>query len=185
MDWFSVLLLVIFVVLPLVQQFLQKREPQRPDLPEQQDWEALPPMSDRGDGAARRRITKVEDVSPWSEGWGAWPGEAAEQDDDEEMLADEIGMEEPPAPEVLPAQHPPAPLVVSMEPLNVDRAAEHQRFHDRYVARPRAAPPPRPAAAHSPIAAMLRDPQGMRRAVILSEVLGPPRSLQPANPQEE
>lgn len=185
MDWFSVLLLIIFVVLPLVQQFLQKREPPQLPPPEQRDWEwGQPPTSEPGEqGASRRRITKVEDVNSWSEEWGAWPGEAAEQVDDEELFVDLPGAEEP-APEVLPAQHPAPPQVVSMEPLNVDRAAEHQRFHDRYVARPSSAPPPRPTNVHSPIAAMLRERDGVRRAVILSEVLGPPRALQSLEPRE-
>lgn len=59
------------------------------------------------------------------------------------------------------------------EAVAVDRTAEHRRFHDRYVA----APPPVRAARH-PIGDALRDHTSVRRAVVLREVLGPPKSLQ-------
>jgi hypothetical protein len=41
------------------------------------------------------------------------------------------------------------------------------------------APAPRPAQVETSIAALLRSPSGLRNAIILREVFGPPRSLQP------
>ena len=63
-----------------------------------------------------------------------------------------------------------------METLVVDRQAEHDRFHDRYVVPSR---PPAGRIRHPPLAAQIHDPKELRRAIILNEVLGPPRALRP------
>lgn len=73
------------------------------------------------------------------------------------------------------------PAVVSLEPLDVrppaydvepNRAAEHRRFH-RGVA-------PTPSEVQDTAGPLPRlDAAELRRAVLLAEVLGPPRSLRP------
>lgn len=64
--------------------------------------------------------------------------------------------------------------VVSLEPLVVDREREHLRLHQREKA-----PPPRARRRAAPaLDASLRGKGDLRRAIILSEVLGPPKSLQ-------
>lgn len=71
---------------------------------------------------------------------------------------------------VLPAEAE-APAIVSLEQ-EVDWEAAHTRFHQRYVdARPAGRAP-----AHR-LMDELRDPASLRRAVLLAEVLGPPKSM--------
>ncbi|HEX5725892.1 MAG TPA: hypothetical protein VFX98_10535 [Longimicrobiaceae bacterium] len=117
-------------------------------------------------------------------GWGAWPGEESTS---EEVL-DEAEPEEGTAPtesaaatlevaetdrwqaglEEIPAGHG----VVSLEQETVDWTREHERFHQRYVD---AAGTPLPAT-HGALD-VLREPNALRKAVLLAEVLGPPRAL--------
>jgi hypothetical protein len=63
----------------------------------------------------------------------------------------------------------PAALVkrAPVEVATVDRDAEHARFHERIT----------PAPAGAPSARRIRGAGELRRAVLLSEVLGPPRAL--------
>jgi hypothetical protein len=71
---------------------------------------------------------------------------------------------------VIPGEVP-APVVVSLEQ-EVDWEAEHTRFHQRYVdVRPADRIP-----AHG-LRDELRDPASLRRAVLLAEILGPPKSM--------
>lgn len=64
-----------------------------------------------------------------------------------------------------------APPVVSLEQ-EVDWEAEHTRFHQRYVD----VRPADRAPAHG-LMDELRDPAALRRAVLLAEILGPPKSM--------
>jgi hypothetical protein len=54
----------------------------------------------------------------------------------------------------------------------VDWTAEHERFHRRYVDAPVQVRP-----AHHALLQELRDPESLRRAILMSEVLGPPVSM--------
>lgn len=197
MDFFSLLLLIVFIVLPLVQEVLKRRRPP-PRVPgEDLPGEPHPQNSDRDLQAARERAIELRgdgQTGGWSGDWGEWPDEGEAGDEAVPVLREAAPppLEREPAPraiarvervqdvtlEVLPEQHPPPPLVISLEPTRIDRAAEHQRFHDKVYAA--AVPlPPRPALARDSFAALLRDQRGVRRAIIVSEVLGPPRALQP------
>lgn len=71
---------------------------------------------------------------------------------------------------VLPAESV-AASVVTLEH-EVDWEAEHERFHKRYVDVHSAG-----AAARHGLMDELRDPASLRRAVLMAEILGPPRSL--------
>ncbi len=122
----------------------------------------------------------------WSAEWGAWPSEP----DEEEMGAEReeirpeapvpIVFEEAISREIAPRDLPPpavAPVIISLEPVRVDRRAEHERLHRLNRATPAPdAPPP------IPLATQLRQRSELRRALILAEVIGPPRSLQPPDP---
>jgi hypothetical protein len=84
---------------------------------------------------------------------------------------------ERPAP--VPFPHHPAPVrtaprVVSLERLEIDRDAEHERFRRR-VATP-VAQPRRPT--RESLLPDLREPREIRRAIIVAEVLGIPRAMQ-------
>ena len=98
-----------------------------------------------------------------------------------------------PAPHIPPLTTVPPPLPVESSavpqqatteegPLRVrSTSAEAPTFEvqDTGVAGSRAAPVPTTPAASINIAALLRSPSGLRNAIILREVFGPPRSLQP------
>lgn len=85
----------------------------------------------------------------------------------------EIAPYEPPV-EARVTTRPLRPEAVSME-LEVDRAAEHSRFHARIERAPEAERSRRPAA-HETLGD-LRGADALRRAVLAAEVLGPPRAL--------
>lgn len=201
MDFFEILIVLLFIVLPLLQQVLGKREePGAPDgLPEDDDAERLPGL-DR-DGPARRAGGPAADARAeqpggaaassggWAADWGEWPEdhemeaegasiEALERD----LPAESLSSEEAPRPTTPssaapqgyddPARARAASRVVSLEKLHVDRAAEHARLHAR---------PDRPAATvargRPRLAALMDHPDDLRRAILLAEVVGPPAAL--------
>jgi hypothetical protein len=67
----------------------------------------------------------------------------------------------------------PVPQVRSLEALEVDWSAERERFRSRYLV---AAPAPKRAETPR-LLPDLRDPAEIRRALVMAEVFGPPRSL--------
>lgn len=72
----------------------------------------------------------------------------------------------------LPVEIRPMPsAAVSLE-REVDWEAEHDRFHKRYVDVHSAG-----SAARHGLLDELRDPAALRRAVLMAEILGPPKSL--------
>lgn len=198
-DWISVLFFVFFIVLPLLQQLTQKRKPPL-DAPEDEaEWE-LPEHTSRGE------VRRDRDAAEWEDEWSnGEEGEVTrEQNAWEALDLEDLFRETPPEPRPepgpapaprpeplptprseprvqlperpLPAPVPPPraePVVVSLEALEIDRAAEHRRFHDAYV---RSTPPAR-VEPRRPVAVGFRSPRELRRALVLSEVLGPPRSL--------
>ncbi len=81
MDWFTLVMIVIFFVLPLIQQIAEarKRGSEPPvELPEE-EWEYeeehLSTMDSGSAGTEARRSRGAETDGEWSEGWGSWPGE--------------------------------------------------------------------------------------------------------------
>lgn len=186
MDWFTVLLFVIFIVLPLLQQFLGKDKPSQPPSSEQRDewdWE-LPPMPESGERNGRDvpRPARSESEPIGAKDVGGWGGEISDVADEE--IGGTLGTEDiPPTERTLelpPLQPRTQPRVVSLEALEIDRAAEHKRFHDRFVAP--APPAMRPRRGVRSFSA-LRNPREIRRAIILAEVLGPPRAIRPIEPE--
>ncbi|HEV2146648.1 MAG TPA: hypothetical protein VGR37_04460 [Longimicrobiaceae bacterium] len=193
MDWFEILLVIIFFGAPLLGRIF------KPDPPQ----ETLPPVETEGYGEQPARIPAPAEARQgaqapvpatadggWSAGWGAWPGMETEEDEEEYAPEAERGTALRPAdPEgihtveavslepvspVLYERPLPAQVPVSLELAQVDRKAEHARLHARF-AKPAAAPRPRPDR----LADHLRSRTELRRAILLAEALGPPRSLQP------
>lgn len=185
MNLIEILILAAFIFFPLLQALLEKlggrnreEEPADP-----QQLEAPPPVAtvEPPRSRERERLQEVEvDPGSWSSGWGHWPTETLEDLSAEEVLDEKEAAELVTYQEIVPdtqmseAARVSVP-VVSMEQLVVDRKAEHRRFHDG-VSRPA---PPRPSQPGEPLDGALRQPHALRRAIILSEVLGRPRSLQP------
>lgn len=185
MDLLEVLLVLIFFGVPLLGRLLQRNAPQEPQLPpvdsEAEDAEWLPAPAPR-----RETAPAPAQGGGWSAGWGEWPGmETAEEEEETEEAgawaapAERGGEEtihtleavslEPVTPRE--AVERPVPVPVSLELVQVDRKAEHERLHQKY-ARPVA---PRPRADR--LADHLNSRGELRRAVLLAEVLGPPRAL--------
>jgi len=179
MDLFELLLLFVFFVLPLFQALIeQRRKAGRPPLPPPEDAPELPRPAEGAGTTAD---------AGWSTDWGSWPG--IETDEDGRGV---VVLEEAPA-EVLAAEETSAELpaieavrvadpVVSLEQLHVDRSAERARLLARHAG-------PAPATARAPRAAarirsLLGERGGLRRAVLLAEVLGPPRALNADLPAE-
>ena len=179
MDIVELLVLLAFILFPLLQALLEKMGVGKPTAP--------PSPPDEGEnetGAvaverapARTPVGRSEESS-WSSGWGAWPGETLEElaaeevvteDEADELIAYQERLSQRQASEAARMTVP----VVSMEPLEVDRVAEHRRFHQRVATKP-------PIAAPAPsrrLRRMLADQAEARRAVLLSEIIGPPRAL--------
>lgn len=180
MDLFELLLLFVFFVLPLIQQLVGRRK---------QRGHSPPPMEGEGEEVARLPVQAPprEAQAGWSAEWGDWPGFEVDEVEEEVLAAEaeatatqfftgeEISAELF-TPEVARGRDP----VVSLEPLHVDHsrhpARDHARFHERYLASP-PAPPHR--AATSRARALLRTPGDLHRAILVAEVLGPPRALNP------
>jgi hypothetical protein len=178
MNLFEILIVLLFIVFPLLQQVLgQRKGGEQPPANGEGEGEG---QSDPARQDARGRGTTgssapaapsghgTPEVESWSVDWGAWPAQPGE----DELV--EAGTEEVPV--EVPEPRRPSRVwdasVVSLEPLHVDRKAEHARFHARTapVVRPVKERPPR-------IASLLRGREGLRRAVLLSEVLGLPTAF--------
>ena len=175
MGWVEVVLFVLFIVLPLLQGLLARGGKAGPvPLPS-------PPSAERSTEQAQvEQRDDAPELSAWDELFGS--GTPAAADDETELEAVGLDTEpveivslepveqlrEVPESERFVAANVSPPL----EQAQVDRRAEHNRFHDRYLA------PEAPEPTQRPLATQLRGRDELRRAVVLTEVLGPPRSLQ-------
>jgi hypothetical protein len=194
MDWIELLLIAVFFGAPLLGRLFQRQPPSPPptiprtDSPGYAEAPARLPVPAGTTLPAPERATLPTPVGGWSAGWGQWPeGASDEEAEDEEGAADEeaivgdhdlaadsihtreaISLEPVTASEVALRPLPEAPVALDAE---VDRGREHLRFHDKYF---KPAPPP-PRADR--LADHLRSRAEVRRAILLAEVLGPPRSL--------
>lgn len=198
MNFIEILLLLAFLFFPLLQALLEKLGKERGELPpppEVPEEEITLQRAPTAPAPARAEAPTTTQEQGWSTGWGSWPTEEAEVDELEESIyalealtaeevvsegqADELlAYQERLAAREIPEATRVSVPVVSMESLQVDRRAEHRRLHDRFA--PAAAlsvtAPPSPAA---PLRRTLRRPEALREAILLNEVLGPPRALQP------
>ncbi|HEX2095608.1 MAG TPA: hypothetical protein VHG28_24640 [Longimicrobiaceae bacterium] len=182
MDWIEVLFVLLFVGFSLLGRVAQRKPPPGQTLPSPRESDAptpgLPAPTPNGAPAPA-----PSGGGGWSAGWGEWPGVDEEEGADEEVSvasddrnaeviheAEAVSMEP-----VGASEETLRPLPVraeeSLEALQVDRAAEHERFHQRYL---QEAPAPRHREA---LAGQLRSRGELRRAILLAEVLGPPRAL--------
>lgn len=197
MSWFEILLILLLLLFPLIEQVAQmRRRAQRPPpeaepasgseaedvsfaeeiarrrrapqpvvlAPPRAETDELPVGREHGGSVerasegwrARERESEPE-LARWDEGRSAEAG----------ALARELSTPEIVLPEVVRVEH----AVVSLEPLTPPETRRHAARREERVRVPvLAVPPPRP---------LLRTPEELRRAVLLAEVLGPPRALRP------
>lgn len=177
MDFVDLILLLVFIGFPLLQFVLERLGAKnRPQVPPEEEID-LPPLPPRLP-VERKPTAPAEPEGGWSEGWGSWPHESLEVLTAEEVVSEEAAdelitlQERLNDREISEAARVTVP-VVSLESLVVDRKAEHGRFH-AITAAPK---PAAPRAVPLRIAETLRSPSELRRALIISEVLGPPKSL--------
>lgn len=172
MDFVEILLLLAFFGVPALVRLFEKAK-------------TTP------SGSAPGRIHRVEDVAEgWSADREAWDGEEAEEDGPPGLAPPAAPVQAAPTPmatppeaisiegvsaEVIPARAERTPAVVepaTPEPLVVDWAAQRILFQQR--TRGEDAKSRRPSYA---LGARLRHRAELRDAVILSEIVGPPRAL--------
>lgn len=180
MDWVELLFLFLIFGLPLLGKLFRKPEapPTLPPVGDEREEVSLPPAP------LSVPPESAQQPAEWSSGWNSWPDEdlsenpaweegfSAEGDSAEEEVR-VVSLETlPPEISTLQLHRPDLPAyAISAEALQVDRAAEHARFHraTRHVARP--------SVPVTDLAAELSDPAELRRAIIFAEILGPPISL--------
>lgn len=181
MDLGDVLLILVFLVFPLLQQLLGRLGSPRPPAPP-------PGTEEEGEGVAApmewERHPDLPGPAPEPRPerpreWEAWTAEAAaEEIASREVVDEEEAAELTVLQARLPAETVPEAVrvsspVVSMEALRVERPAKPARI----PARAEAAPVPERSRRPSRTRELLRGPGDLRRAVLLSEVLGPPKGL--------
>lgn len=196
MNVIEILVLLAFILFPVLQALLERAGKGR-------EQDTLPPPEPDVEEEAPARVVVVERPQPqtargsstehWSAGWGSWPGEeegeeeiraiealSAEEVITEDQADELIAFQERYAAQQIPEATRVTVPVVSMEQLRVDRGAEHRRFHDRVAETPR----PAPRVAPEPLRRVLRRPAAVEQAILLAEVLGPPRSMRPLDRQQ-
>lgn len=212
MDLMELLFFVfLFVVLPMLQRLGKKPEGEELPAERTGKLPSASPPEEAEAGLSGRDAVGAGTPGGWSDGWGDWPRPGEAEGMPEVLLAEEDGETEDAGYEqewlsreaetrldARPTQEEgwvragaedfrPAPLapeaervylpVASMEALQVDRVAEHRRFHKQiaeYGGPPVLETPGRRAVRWSR--------QEVRNAIVLSELLGPPRSLQDGDP---
>ena len=204
MDLFELLFIAVFILLTVLEGILRKRkkgqgqgstEERRPpqagdeagrgEAPSAADmlpddlWEMMT-------GERRDRAPTGGEGSPWS----SMPAEASTGTVDDAAAEGESGWEPEPwqvddeaeafEPESLEYQGPeaysletPAPEPESLERPLPTPTARHRAFHEMIDR-----PPGRRGTVSSPLMRALRSRDGLRQAVVLKEILGPPKGLE-------
>ncbi len=195
-----IVFIVIFVIGALAEALQKKKQPPPggPPLPGQ--GPPRPVLLPNGDlqlpSGEIIRARRIPDAAPAPApaparqpdpfaGWGVWPGEESSSEPTDLTVYD--------AEEAIPEEE----TVVSLEPVGssgwdagtrahtadtvaepkpleaeVDWTQEHERFHQRYMSGGKPAGSGRRA---SPTLRRLRDPATLRQAILMAEILGPPR----------
>lgn len=197
MDIIELVILFAFIVLPLLQAVLQKiggaggkRPPPASEKEEEEreeserDWRP-PGVTKEASLEPGHRGTAAGSDEGWSAEWGHWPSESLEELSAEEVVthaeAEEmIERQERLEDDLTTSEAARVTVpVVSMEPLYIDRDRGEQRTPSSGRAPPRTAAIAERREA-GPVLPGLRSRSAVRRAIVLAEVLGPPRALQSA-----
>ncbi len=182
MDWFTILLILIFFVFPVIQQILEGKKGRRAPTDDAGDAEAeewgLPEAYEptRVETPARQ---PAEVVTEWSEGWGKWPG--AEQKKPEvptKKVPTEIAGTPTkvyagrfsPAIAPVPAGHVHRPD--AGQPAQVEIRSLHRTGRG---GRSRSGSPE--WHRHLAILRGAQDPRKLRGVIVMTEVLGTPKGL--------
>ncbi len=196
MDLFTILLFAAFILLPILEQVAKRRQQQgppgsgrpgagRPDASQSSSstreeprsaaemlpddlWELM---------TGERRSSGGEQAESGGSPWSVDPGVATETAEAEDRAGEPWVMDD----EAQPAAEYTGPEAYSLEtpaPAPVERkvptaAARHRAFHEMIERKP-----PAHKRRLSPLMTALRNPDGLRQAVLLKEILGPPKGLE-------
>lgn len=127
--------------------------------------EAETPWSEAPDPSS----TRTAEAEPGTDGFEGWEPEPWM--DAEEIHAEPVSLEYE-GPEAYSLETPVPPARSLEQPLPSPEA-RHRAFHEKIDR-----PPRRRRRAVSPLMQALRHPDGLRQAVLLKEILGPPRGLE-------
>lgn len=199
MDLFELLFIALFIVIPLLEGLARQRKkgqgppqrspggdrPGRPDEPEGEAPSAAEMLPDdlwELMTGQRREPAPVEsdaEGAPWSEGpdeagVAVEPAEPEDWRDEPWVVDDEVDVEPATSLEYRGAE---AYSLETAAPDPIQRVVpsaseRHREFHaliDR--------PPRRTRRRRSPLLKALRSPHGLQQAVLLKEILGPPKGL--------
>jgi hypothetical protein len=215
MDWFTILLIFIFFILPLIQQVLEANKKRNPEIEMEEDtgveeWEIEGTV--REDTPARVAGGEKRTASGgWSEGWGSWDdpektqarSPASPPAEQQPQARPKVERTEQPAwgerperaqrPAPVQREERPQPIVLTPlpEPTTARPVPDRMRRAAPAVPgpqgrnfSPRRPPPPiQPVAVVASrrgapdVADRIRDRDELRKAIVLNEILGPPRSL--------
>lgn len=172
MDIVEVLVLLLFVVFPLLQHVLSRRR-QEPELGmEEDDLDLEELMAER----APEQGPPAPAPPGEERGWEYLPeAPRIESVVDEERALELLSMQAELDPEHAPEALRVSAPVVSLESLTVDREAEHTRMR---AGRANAAAVARRPRRATRLTGLLDSSQDLRRGIVLSEILGPPRGLE-------
>jgi len=172
MDWAQLLVLFILVGIPLLE-FLGRVLTQRggDGAPPPPELEATATETPDETGAATGERTEPD----WPMGWGERPAPAPTNEEPREMGEEALDTDgrELPFPHDEPEAERVSAPVVSLEPTEVDHDAGRGR--SRRIAPASAVPALR--ATQPRLGAQIRSREDLRRAIVLMEVLGPPRGF--------
>jgi hypothetical protein len=188
MDWFQILLIVIFLVFPFLRQILGKAQ-QAPPVDEPDDFppvesgetvqtrERAPARSGSPAGGSARGSSDSSDT--WSSDWGTWPGATPEETVPEGVVSAPPPRPMPSAPELEDVTSiwdsvPAAPSGTAQERLRrITAGAEAVPLRRTSAIKQLERQAGRVTRTRLP----LNNPRELRQAIILTEVLGPPLAL--------
>lgn len=194
MDWLSLLLIFVFFILPIIQQVIEQSRRGKAEPQEEMD-EPVATMEGPRASTRRPEPVPVGGSGGWSEDWAPWPGsEQSEEAPEEAVLVEAAKPEEGTLRDRAEAER----LATESESREYEARAERalrraaELLKEREEARliepaqprlPSRAPRHAPPVTRPVRRAVLAADTDLRRAIVLSEVLGPPVSLRSPLPE--
>lgn len=188
MDWISLLLIFVFFILPIIQQVIEQSRRGKAEPQEEMDEPVATTQRPRAT-TRRAEAESIEGGGGWAEDWAPWPGsEQSEEAPEEAVLVESAKPEEGTLRDRAEAER----LATEVERQEYQARAESalrraaellkEREDARLVEPVQPRLPSRAPRHTAPVTrpvrrAVLAADTDLRRAIVLSEVLGPPVAL--------